>query len=296
MHCLELPIPPLPQLMAVNKVAFKKDWLHYERSFPLYDLIIVHRGVFYITEDDTPYELREHQMIVLEPGKRHYGHKPCPVDSELYYLHFRHGAPLRTVKAEQIQWNSLFPVMTYHDLEPQEHSMYLPKLAELTVSQYEPIMNEMIRLRNHSVLEHMLPLQALLGQLLVMLQKTARSRSFSRSEQVCHSIIDYLYARMDRPFRLDEMAADLNFSVDYLSKCLKKHTGLAPLHYLNHIRIERAVSLLSDPNLTLQQIGEKVGITDYNYFLRLFRKMVGTPPAQYRASLYAYRRNDVSER
>ncbi|MEF3306963.1 helix-turn-helix transcriptional regulator [Paenibacillus sp. GYB003] len=287
MHCLELQFPPLPQLLTVNQTTFRKQAVHFERTFPLYDVIIVRRGRFYITEEDTAYELRDHQMIVLEPGKRHYGHKPCPEDSLLYYLHFRHAPPIRTVRADHIPWNAVFPVTTYRDMEPRPHSMYIPKFAELNVHRYEPLVTEMVKLRDRPILEHMLPLQAMLGQFLVMLQQAARSRSFSRSEQVCDMIIQYLHARLDRPFRLDDMAAHLNFSPDYLSKCLKKHTGLTPLHYLNHIRIERAAALLADPNLTLQQIGESVGIADYNYFFRLFRRYAGMPPAQYRSALFA---------
>jgi YesN/AraC family two-component response regulator len=287
MFCLELSIPPLPKLLTVNKWTFRRNDMHHERIFPLYDVIIVRHGVFYITEDDIPYELRENQMIVLEPGKRHFGHQPCPVDTLLYYLHFRHNAPLQTLPVENIQWNAVLPVTSYHDLEPHEQKMYIPKLIELNVKQYEPILEEMIALRNHSVLENMLPLQANLALFLAMLQKTARSQSFTRSEQVCNLIINYLYTNMEQPFRLEDMARHLNFTVDYLSKCLKKHAGLTPLQYLNHIRMEKAIALLGHSNLTLQEISVKVGIPDYNYFFRLFRKHAGIPPAKFRAEVYA---------
>ncbi|MDF2724152.1 MAG: AraC family transcriptional regulator [Paenibacillus sp.] len=287
MDCLELAIPPLPKLLTVNKVTLRRNVSHRERSFPLYDIIIVRHGVFYITEDDVPYELRENQMIVLEPGKRHFGHQPCPVDTMLYYLHFHHSVPLQTLNAEDVPWNAVLPVTSYLDLEPQEQKMYIPKFAELNVMQYEPILTEMIAQRNYSILENMLPLQANLAQFLAMLQKIARSRSFSRSEQVSNQTINYLYTHLDQPFRLDDMARELNFTVDYLSKCLKKHTGLTPLQYLNHIRMEKAITLLGHSSLTLQEISIASGIPDYNYFFRLFRKHTGVPPAQFRAEVYA---------
>ncbi|MCZ8510971.1 AraC family transcriptional regulator [Paenibacillus filicis] len=287
MFCLELSIPPLPKLLTVNKVTFWRNDVHPERVFPLYDIIIVRHGVFYITEEDTPYELKENQMIILEPGKRHYGHQPCSTDTLLFYLHFQHKAPLQTLPIENIQWNAVMPLTTYHDLEVQEQKMYIPKSIELNVKQYEPILEEMITLREQSIMENMLPLQANLAQFLAMLQKTARSQSLARSEQVCNLITNYLYTTMEQPFRLEDMAQDLNFSINYLSKCLKKHTGLTPLHYLNHIRMEKAVALLSHTNLTLQEISMKVGIPDYNYFFRLFRKHAGIPPAKFRSEVYA---------
>lgn len=286
MFCLELQIPPLPYLMTVNKYNFFKGYSHQERVFPLYDIIIVRRGIFYITEDNIPYELQENQMLVLEPGKFHYGHKSCATDTLVYYLHLRHYAPIRTLLVENIQWNAVTPVSSYNDVEPPDQKIYIPKFADLKTSQYEQLLEDMIALKNHSILENILPLQARLTQFLAMLQKTARSQSFSRSEQLCDRIISYLYNNMDRAFHLEDIAQHLNYSIDYLSKCLKKHTGLTPLQYLNHIRMEKAVVLLEHANLTLHEISAVVGIPDYNYFFRLFRKHLGMTPAKYREEAY----------
>ncbi len=287
MDYLELNIPPFPYLVTINKFFSPKGFIHEARNFSLYDIIIVCQGVFPITEDNIAYELHENQMLVLEPGKFHFGHKPCPVNTLLYYLHFSHQTSSQTIHSRNIQWNKVFPITSYHDLEPQPQKLYIPKYVDLKVNQYVPILEEMVALRNHPVLNNMLPLQSAFSQFLVFLQKTTRDQTFSRSEQICDSIIHYLYNNMDQSFQLETMAQQLNYTIDYLSKCLKKHTGLTPLQYLNHIRIKKAVTLMEHTDLTLQEISHQVGIFDYNYFFRLFRKHIGMPPAKYRARLFS---------
>nr|WP_275900844.1 AraC family transcriptional regulator [Paenibacillus periandrae] len=107
------------------------------------------------------------------------------------------------------------------------------------------------------------------------------------SQQICDDIIVYLNEHLDKPFRLEEMSQRLNFSIDYLTKCLKKHTDLTPLQYLNRIRMLKARDLLEHSELSLREISSHVGISDMNYFFRLFRKHIGMPPAKYRASFYS---------
>ncbi|MDD9267296.1 helix-turn-helix transcriptional regulator [Paenibacillus sp. GCM10023248] len=294
MLCLELLIPPLPTLVTVKKATFPKPFRHHDRTFPLYDIIIVRSGRFYITEEDTPYEIQDNQMLILEPGKRHYGHLACQPGTVLYYLHVQHPSARRLLPPEEIRWHSVLPVPTYHELEPQEQFMYLPKFKELKTNQIWSILDEMAELRSSSVLERMLPLQAMFVQLLMLLQNQAKTSHNHHSRQVCDNMIAYLNDHIDKPFRLDEMARQLNFSVDYLSKCLKKHTTLTPLQYLNGIRMRKARDLLEFSELSLHEISAKVGISDINYFFRLFRKTIGVPPAKYRASFYAEEAADLA--
>lgn len=292
MSCLELSIPPLPVLVTVSKVKFPKSYQHYERIFSLYDIIFVRYGTLYMNEDGIPYEIGENQMLVLEPGKLHYGHIACEEDTLIYYLHFQHHPARRLVHTEEIRWHSALPITTYRDLEPQEQFMYIPKFKELNTSQIWSLLDEMIELRNLSVLEQMLPLQALFGQLLMMLQKMSKTSHNHHSQQICDDIIVYLNDHINKPFRLEEMSQKLNFSIDYLSKCLKKHTDLTPLQYLNRIRMLKARDLLEHSESSLREISSSVGISDMNYFFRLFRKHFGIPPAKYRASFYSV----ISER
>ena len=64
---------------------------------------------------------------------------------------------------------------------------------------------------------------------------------------------------------------------------LSKETyGCGINEYVRRLRIQRAMELLTDTNLTNSEICQQIGIADYNYFFRIFRKQTGLTPKEYR--------------
>jgi two-component system response regulator YesN len=64
----------------------------------------------------------------------------------------------------------------------------------------------------------------------------------------------------------------------------KQETGLSITAYVIKKRIEKAKQLLIERVLTLPEVAERVGFSDYNYFSRVFKKEVGVSPINYRKS------------
>lgn len=62
----------------------------------------------------------------------------------------------------------------------------------------------------------------------------------------------------------------------------RKSTGLTPVQYLQHLRVEGAKTLLEDTDKSVDQIAWKVGYEDTAYFRRLFRRITGLTPSHYR--------------
>lgn len=81
---------------------------------------------------------------------------------------------------------------------------------------------------------------------------------------------------------LSELATTLNINASYLSTVFKKETGKTITTYVNERRIELAQELLKTTNLQIQTIAQYCGIFDVHYFTRLFKKVAGVSPKQYR--------------
>lgn len=64
--------------------------------------------------------------------------------------------------------------------------------------------------------------------------------------------------------------------------------GMGIAKYISHKRIERAKDLLREGNLTVTEIAREVGVDDYNYFCKIFRKAVGMPPGKYRHQVTSF--------
>ncbi|WP_431308854.1 helix-turn-helix domain-containing protein [Halalkalibacter flavus] len=79
-------------------------------------------------------------------------------------------------------------------------------------------------------------------------------------------------------------AREQNISLGYFRSIFKSATGLPPVEYLNRLRMVRAVEYLKDHTLTISDVSAAVGIYDPNYFSRLFRKIIGYSPREFRKS------------
>jgi len=283
MHCLELIIPPLPQLLTIGHSCWTPGQQHVARSFSVYDMLFVLKGTLYITEDNVPYEITEGSLLVLEPDRMHFGHRPCEEVTEIYWIHFAHPAPAGRIDSGQISWSVPLTKGTNDDLAPRQQAMYLPKFAGIHIPDVLPFLQQMLELHHTLSPASSLPLQTLLAGLFVELQTSVRNRYVSRSRMLCDQTIAYLQQHLTRPFDAKHMEQTLHFHSDYLARCLKKYTGMSPLQYLHNLQIRKAKSLLESTELSVAEIGWQVGIENTHYFIRLFRKQAGTTPGQYRS-------------
>jgi AraC-like DNA-binding protein len=84
---------------------------------------------------------------------------------------------------------------------------------------------------------------------------------------------------------LGQVAKAVNTSTFYFCKMFKKVTGINFTNYLSRVRIEKAKNLLLNPNLRISEIAYEVGFQSLTHFNRVFKKIIGQSPTQYRGQL-----------
>jgi AraC-like DNA-binding protein/ligand-binding sensor protein len=87
------------------------------------------------------------------------------------------------------------------------------------------------------------------------------------------------------PISLDEIARTMHVSTFYFCKMFKKATGLTFTDYLGRVRVEKAKNLLLNPHLRISEIAYTVGFQSLTHFNRIFRKVVGEAPTEFREKL-----------
>ncbi|NGZ74450.1 AraC family transcriptional regulator [Saccharibacillus alkalitolerans] len=282
MQVLELDIPPFPQIAAIGHGVWKRGMKHASRVFEAHDLIFCASGALYIEEEGERYEIGEGEMLVLEANRRHAGYRPSENDTEVYWIHFRHeGAGQR--ESEALSPGQPLSPRTSQETEPSPGTVAIPKFGPVDLPALRPLLHDMLRLYEKLTLARSYELNVAFGRLLLELQKgLAVSPARSRADRLGEEAAAYLERGLQLPFDSARMERDLHYHFDYLSRCLKQHTGMSPLAYRHHLQIERAKRLLIHSDDTLAEIGEQCGFQGANYFARLFKRETAMTPGAYR--------------
>jgi len=103
-----------------------------------------------------------------------------------------------------------------------------------------------------------------------------------RQSIILHQIYEYVNEHYANEISLSEMANALHLNYTYLSSYFKQRTQENLTSYINRVRTDKAKELLLDPSLSVSEISRLTGFSDHNYFSKVFKKMTGMTPVEYR--------------
>ena len=98
---------------------------------------------------------------------------------------------------------------------------------------------------------------------------------------------EFIHQHLTEDLSLGQVAKAVNMSTFYFCKMFKKVTGINFTDYLSRVRIEKSKNLLLNRNLRVSEIAFDVGFQSLTHFNRVFKKILGQSPTQYRAQLLA---------
>ena len=115
----------------------------------------------------------------------------------------------------------------------------------------------------------------------LLVQKHSLER-YSGPVRSCLNYIDFHYME---PLNLESLATRFAVNKNYLSSRFHREVGVTLTDYINQVRVKRAEESLRKTGLSMQAVAEKCGFTDANYFARIFKKVNGLSPNEYRKSI-----------
>jgi AraC-like DNA-binding protein len=101
--------------------------------------------------------------------------------------------------------------------------------------------------------------------------------------------VELMHTQLDQDLTLKELAAASYLSPFHFARLFKKLTGASPHNYLAGIRATRAQLLLAETDLSVTEIGARVGYLSGSHFTKAFRLATGATPREFRKSLISPR-------
>ena len=137
-------------------------------------------------------------------------------------------------------------------------------------------------------------LRALVEQVLVHVLRTyatpklSEELELSRAGLVDRRIrrsVELMHTQLDQDLTLKSLAAASYLSTFHFARLFKKLTGASPHNYLAGIRATRAQLLLAETDLSIAEVGARVGYLSGSHFTKAFRTATGATPREFRKGL-----------
>ncbi|WP_124064889.1 response regulator [Clostridium sp. E02] len=107
-----------------------------------------------------------------------------------------------------------------------------------------------------------------------------------RLHKVAEVIQNYIEENYIRDLSMQDVARVMNYSEAYFCKLFKQCFDKNFTTYLTECRVEAAKKMLEMPTVNVKEIGASVGYSDSNYFTKVFKRVTGVNPTEYRMSLF----------
>jgi AraC family transcriptional regulator len=93
---------------------------------------------------------------------------------------------------------------------------------------------------------------------------------------------EFLLANPRADISIEQLARECGLSRAHFARCFKATTGKSPIAWLLSQRLNRAMALLVDTNMTLTDVASLTGFADQSHFSRVFSRHVRTAPGEWR--------------
>lgn len=237
-----------PILYKHSSLRFFNEGEHHLSRFCKDDvLLMVYDGVLRFSEAGVQYEIHPGEYHIQKHDTWQAGELPSDAPKYLY-IHFL------------ADWEG--------------DDTVLPRSGVFEYAKLKADMEEMDRLAYSDA-----PYIVQAGKLYELLSKLYVSR---HKDSIANQIADYIAREIPGKINLDIICKEFHFSKNYVIQLLKKETGMTPITYMNHLRIQNAEYLMGVTSNSLEDIAVQCGFQNYSHFYRLFYRKHGLSPEQWR--------------
>lgn len=256
----------LLHLQEIGQSEAQKPHTSSRENLLSYLFFMVLEGSGTLTYNGQEYSLSKGDCVFLD-CRNPYAHRSSENLWTLKWVHF-YGPSMHNIYEKYLQRGGLSHFTTQRT---EEYNQLLQELFTITSSDSH--------VKDMQINEKLSALLTLLMQ--DSWNPNQNSPRFSGKRNL-REIKDYIDLHYHKKISLDNLAQQFFINKFYLTRLFKEQFGISVNHYLLQVRTTRAKQLLRFSDLSIEQVGQECGMNDANYFSRIFKKVEGITPGEYR--------------
>lgn len=256
----------LLHLQEIGELQATKPHVSSRKGLASYLFFIVTEGSGTLTYDGTAHELKAGSCVFIDCQKA-YSHASSEQLWTLNWAHF-YGPNMREIYKKYVERGGKPTFKTVRSND------YLQKINQL----YH-IANSSDYIKDMKIFEQLSSLLTMLMEDSWAPSKESKNPTGKRNLQ---DVKEYIDVHFKEKLLLNDLAEQFFINKYYLTRVFKEQFGLSISHYIMQQRITHAKHLLRFSDHSIEQIASLCGLEDANYFARVFRKVEGVSPGEYR--------------
>lgn len=248
-------------------------WKINSRTIPDHELVLIEKGSGFVEIEGEKHMVGPATLFYFFPGLTHSLRTEDTDPFSFLAVHFSYVFP------EKRGENWIFgPTIPKLPLKPVQ-KIHNPRVLSESMARLVNYQNSFLPGRDLTVRALF---QICIYQILI---NSTDNLNFSAKARI-DMIANHINENIERPFTARELASIARVTPDYLSRLFKHYTGYTLMDYVHYCKIERAKAYLFEGNLKVREIAQKLSFSDEFHFSKVFKKVEGICPSQFKQNIY----------
>ena len=269
-----------PFLVSYQKLSEYESGSFMWHWHPEIEITYVQKGTMCYKVNNLVYHLKEGDIVFNNSGALHSGtmenqkdcaYIPVTFDSRLIYGFFQ--STVNSKYVDPVIQDSMLPAICIDQSEPwhkpfREYLLRIIDLDEKKPDFYELDITICLQSMWRLLLEH-------------ITYEPQASRENSLEYDRIKKILSYIEENYQNKITLNDIAGHIHLCESECTRLFKRHMNTTLFAFLQEYRIERSLEFLQDDQ-PVSAVADKAGFSDPNYYSKVFAKIKGCSPREYR--------------
>jgi len=267
----------------MKNISHENDLTELEHHHDFIEIIFITKGKGIQVISNNEYEVSEGDIFILQGFQNHYFKDAGKV--EIINVMYD---PVKSPGLVSPEIKTIDGYSALFILEPRYrnrmHFKNMLHLNQVDLAKSEYILNSMLNENANKEPGYEVFLKNKLEEIIIFLSRKYSQISIPKAKSMVRigKAIDFIEHNFHNNIYIQELAEMGFMSVRNFQRIFKEATGLSPNDYLLELRIQSASKLLTETDSAIYDVSNQVGITDWFYFSKAFKKKFGVSPLNYR--------------
>lgn len=257
------------------------NW-HYHKQL---ELILILEGQLEVTLEKESFLLGPEDLIIIGASELHRDRNSKHLD--YIVLQF---------DLEQFFDSSSIPYMRYfaETRAPLSQANYIYQQNDDVRRQTGNCIKQILAEATTKETGYELAVSILIKQILLLLLRSDSRKVLAEGDNFdkirLKPVLDYVEERLTDRIQVEEVCKIANMSYYYFVKYFKKTIGLSFTEYVNYRKVKRAERILLTKDLSISEVGERIGMPNMAHFYKMFKKYNNCSPKQFQRKMLPWQR------